>query len=71
MFYLTASATHILGFMYMSFFFRYRRITFLPTLAIGSAYYCAFGNINNLLYKLIVDKAVIKEARKLGYETQV
>ena len=57
--------------MYLSFFFRYRRIGAVPTLAIASAYYIFFENANNIMYKLIVDRAVIKQARQLGFEPQV
>ena len=72
LFYLSASAFHTLGFIYTSFFFRYRRITLVPTLLIGTAYFCLFENINNILYKVIVDKKVLEEARTLGldYHTQ-
>ena len=57
--------------MYLSFFFRYRRVTAGPTLLIGSAYYLFFENANNILYKLIVDRTVIGEARRFGYDAQV
>ena len=50
-FYLTATAVHVTGFMYLSYFFRYRRVGFLPILAISTAYYTAFENLNTLLYK--------------------
>jgi len=33
---------------------------------VGTAYYNAFDSINNTLYKLIVDRSVINEARRLG-----
>lgn len=65
-FYLSAAAVHMTGFAYMSYFFRYRRVGFLPILAISSAYYCAFESVNNTLYKLIVDKPVLATARSLG-----
>ena len=57
--------------MYLSFFFRYRRVSAVPTLAIASAYYIFFENANNIMYKLIVDKAVIRETRKWGFSAQV
>ena len=59
-FYATTATFHTAAFMYLSFFFRYRRITAVPCLAIASAYYCFFNNANNILYKLIVDKEVIR-----------
>ena len=54
--------------MYLSFIFRYIRIGAIPTLAIASAYYIFFENANNIMYKLIVDRAVIRQVRQLGYE---
>ena len=54
--------------MYLSFFFRYRRVGAIPTLAIGAAYYVFFENANNIMYKLIVDRAVLGQTRRLGYE---
>ena len=59
MFYAGATAFHMLALGYTSFFFRYRRLTPLPVFAIGTAYYCMFENINNILYKVIVDRKVI------------
>ena len=70
-FFATASAVHTAAFMYLSFFFRYRRVSAVPTLAIASAYYIFFENANNIMYKLIVDQAVISETRKLGFAAQV
>jgi hypothetical protein len=67
-FYLTATAVHVTGFMYMSYFFRYRRVGFLPVLAISTAYYTVFESINNILYKTVVDKQVLAESRRLGLE---
>ena len=58
-------------FAYSSYFFRFRRLNKLQVIGVGSAYYCAFGAINEILYKLIVDKNVIKEARKMGYEYHI
>ena len=70
-FYGAAAAFHATAFMYLSFFFRYRRVGAVPTLLIATAYYHAFENVNNILYKLIVDRPVIAETRKLGYDAQV
>jgi hypothetical protein len=67
-FYAAAIATHMIGFIYLSFFFRYRRVGFVPALAIGSAYYWAFENVNNILYKVIVDRHVLQNARLFGME---
>ena len=71
LFYAGTATIHAMSFMYLSFFFRYRRVTALPTIAIGSAYYIFFENVNNIMYKLIVDRRVIREARRLGYEAHV
>ena len=57
--------------MYLSYFFRYRRVSLVPTLAIASAYYVFFENANNIMYKLIVDREVIRQARALGLSAQV
>lgn len=71
LYYAGAAALHASAFMYLSFFFRYRRVSAVPTIAIASAYYIFFENVNNIMYKLIVDREVIREARRLGYEAQV
>ena len=70
-FYATAAIFHSASFMYLSYFFRYRRITLAPAVALGAAYYVFFENANNIMYKLIVDRAVIRDARRLGYSAQV
>lgn len=70
-FYTSAAAVHSLSFMYMSFFFRYRTIKALPTLAIAGAYYCFFENVNNILYKVLVDKPVLDEAKRLGQQAHL
>jgi hypothetical protein len=67
-FYLAATVTHVTGFMYLSYFFRYRRLSAAPVLAIACAYSCAFDNVNNILYKLFVDKHLLAEARRHGLE---
>lgn len=41
-FYASAAALHTIGFMYMSYFFRYRTIGRLPTLVIAACYYDFF-----------------------------
>lgn len=71
MFYLAAGALHTIGFMGMSFFFRYRRVTMAPTLVLATAYYCFFESSNNILYKLLVDRHVMSEARSLGLGAHV
>jgi hypothetical protein len=52
--------------MYMSYFFRYRRVGFIPVVAIAGVYNYVFNSVNNILYKLIVDRVILKEARTLG-----
>ena len=70
-FYAAATLTHLLVFAYSTYFFRYRRLNKLQVAAVGTAYYYAFGPINNILYKSIVDQKVVGEARKLGLGTHV
>ena len=65
-YYLSLTGFHTLGFMYLAYFFRYRRVTLLPTLLISSAYYYFFTKVNNIAYKLIVDQKVIAAARQIG-----
>ena len=67
-FYLATIGTHLLGFMYMTYFFRYRRLGFLPVVGVSAAYYYAFENVNDIYYKLIVDKPVLDSARELGLD---
>ena len=65
-FYASATLTHFTILAYASYFFRYRRLGKVQVAAVGTAYCYAFGAINSILYKLIVDKAVIAEARAIG-----
>lgn len=67
-FFLATSAIHTLGFMYLAYFFRFRRVSLVSALAISSAYYYAFTKINNTAYKLLVDKPVLATARSMGLE---
>ena len=64
-YYLFTTSLHTVGFMYMSYFFRHRRLTLAPVLAISSAYYFFFTKSNNMAYKVIVDRQVINLARQL------
>ena len=61
------SGFHTLSFMYLAYFFRFRRITLAPSFALSCAYYYYFKTTNNIGYKLIVDNAVIRAARSMGY----
>lgn len=70
-FYATAATFHTLAFAGLSFFLRFRRVTLLPTVAASVAYYTFFENTNNIMYKLIVDRHVIREARELGLDNFV
>ena len=58
--------SHFTILAYSSYFFRYRRLGKLQVAAVGGAYCYAFGAINSILYKLIVDKPIIAEARAIG-----
>ena len=70
-FYLATGLLHTTAFMGLSYFFRYRRITTLPAIAIGTAYFYFFQNMNNVMYKIMVDQAVMSQARALGHSAQV
>merc|ERR1712147_606289 len=65
-FFATATVIHSLAFMYMSYFFRYRRVGPVPILAAATVYHLLFENTNDVLYKLIVDRSVRNEANRLG-----
>jgi hypothetical protein len=56
---------------YSSYFFRYRRLNKVQVLAVGTAFYYGFSQSNSILYKLLVDKKIIDEARKMGYEEHI
>ena len=71
LYYASVTGVHMLAFSYLSFFFRYRRLGVVPTLVVSAAYYSFFENVNNILYKIIVDKPVMDCARKFGYSAQV
>jgi hypothetical protein len=70
-FLIATTLTHTLGFMYLAYFFRFRRVGLLPALGISTAYYYAFTKINNAAYKLLVDRPVIETARAIGQEAIV
>ena len=70
-YFLATSTFHTLAFMYMAYFFRFRRVGLAPVFAISCGYYYAFTKINNAAYKWFVDRPVIAAARELGYEGQV
>lgn len=65
-YYGAATASHVTLLAYASFVLRFRTLNKFQAILAGSAYYFAFGNINSILYKLIVDRAVMNEARNLG-----
>ena len=71
MFYGATTVFHMLTLGYASFFFRYRKLSALPVFLIGNAYYCMFENINNIFYKVIVDRKVIQTARNFGQEEHI
>lgn len=70
-FFLATSAIHTLGFMYLAYFFRFRRVGLAPAFGIACAYYYAFTKINNAAYKWFVDRPVIETARSLGLHRHV
>ena len=68
LYYAAATVINSACLMYMSYFFRYRRVGPLPILAVGSAFFLVFDNTNESLYKLMVDRPILAEARRLGLE---
>ena len=70
-FLLATAAIHSVGFMYLSYFFRFRKVGLASAFGISCAYYYAFTKINNAAYKLLVDRPVIATARSLGLERHV
>ena len=70
-YYLATSTLHTLGFMYMAYFFRFRRVNLAPSLLISCGYYYFFTKTNDIAYKVIVDKEVIRLARELGHGSRV
>lgn len=70
-YYLTMAGVHTMSFMYLAYFFRYRRVNALSTLIISSAYYYYFTKTNDIAYKMIVDKNVLQLARELGHNRHI
>ena len=70
-YYTSMTGFHSVGFMYMAYFFRFRRVSLLSTLLISSAYYYFFTKVNNIAYKLIVDAKIIAAAREIGQDHHV
>jgi hypothetical protein len=70
-FYLLTSGLHTVSFMYLAYFFRYRRVSAVSTLLISSAYYYYFTKTNNIAYKLLVDKPVLNLAKELGHTRHI
>ena len=64
-YYGTATMFHFSMFAYMAFFFRYRRLTKLQVAGVGTAYWFAFNQVNEIMYKLCVDKNIINAARAM------
>ena len=70
-YFVTMSAFHTLSFMYLAYFFRFRRVSLAPAFLISCAYYYFFTKSNNIAYKWIVDRKVVKVTRQLGYEKHI
>lgn len=70
-YYLTMSAFHGVSFMYLAYFFRFRRVNFAATVLLSSAYYYYFQKTNNIAYKWIVDRHVLGLARELGHQKHI
>ena len=65
------TAFHTLALADICYFFRYRRVGLPATFIISSAYYLFFTTVNNIAYKLIVDKKIIAAAREMGQEKHI
>lgn len=70
-YYLGMTSFHTLSFAYLAYFFRFRRLSLLPTTLVSVAYYFFFTESNKIAYKLIVDNKVIQTTRSLGYNKHV
>jgi hypothetical protein len=70
-YYSSLAGFHTLNFMYLSYFFRFRRLNLVSTLVVSSAYYYFFTKVNNIAYKVIVDSKVIGQARAYGLEKHI
>jgi len=66
LFYGSTSLVHVMGLSYTTYLLRYRTLSKPQVLAVGTAMYFAFNEINSIAYKLFVDRHVINEARSLG-----
>jgi hypothetical protein len=64
-FYLATSSLHTVSFMYMAYFFRFRRVGLPAAALISSAYYYYFTKVNNIAYKVIVDRKIIAATRQM------
>ena len=63
---MAATSLHVAGFMGLSYFFRFRRLTKILTVGIASGYMAFFAVSNNILYKTLVDRPVLTAARNMG-----
>lgn len=70
-FYVRMSAFHTLSFIYLAYFFRFRRVNLGPAFLISCGYYYFFQKTNNIAYKWFVDRNVIKLTRQLGHEQHI
>jgi len=66
LFYGTTSLVHVMGLSWTTYMLRYRTLSKPQVLAVGTAMYFAFNEINSIGYKLMVDRPVIAEARSVG-----
>lgn len=66
MFYGAATGIHLLALSWSTYALRYRTLNKPQVLAVGTVFYLGFQSINSILYKTMVDKPVIDEARNLG-----
>ena len=65
-FYGAATLAHFFTLSYAAYFLRFRTLSRPQVLVVGTGFYVAFTQINSIIYKLVVDQAVNKEAQRLG-----
>lgn len=71
LFYAATTFTHLTALTWTTYLLRYRSLNKAQVLALGTAYYFGFSQINSIQYKLFVDQPVISEARRLGLDYYV
>jgi hypothetical protein len=71
MFYVATTLSSMTALSFLTYVFRFRTLTKPQVVVVGSIFYAVFENWNSIMYKLMVDRPVINEARKLGLDSYV